>query len=69
MNNALWIPEHAVELQLRLCVEAHCRSSGHRAYEATLGAIEEYVARTTMTKDVKVFCAELFALCRDYFWR
>jgi hypothetical protein len=23
MNNALWIPERAVELQLRLCVEAH----------------------------------------------
>jgi hypothetical protein len=32
MNNALWIPEHAVELQLRLCVEAHCRSARHRAY-------------------------------------
>jgi hypothetical protein len=23
MNNALWIPERAVELRLRLCVEAH----------------------------------------------
>jgi hypothetical protein len=44
INNALWIPERAVELQLRLCVEAHCRSAGHRAYEATLGAIKEYVA-------------------------
>jgi hypothetical protein len=55
MNNALWIPERAVELQLRLCVEAHCRSAGHRANEATLGAIEEYVAWTTMAKDVKVF--------------
>jgi hypothetical protein len=55
MNNALWIPERAVELQLRLCVEAHCRSAGHRAYEATLGAIKEYVAWTTITKDVEVF--------------
>jgi Integrase zinc binding domain len=55
MNNALWIPERAVELQLRLCVESHCRSAGHRAYEATLGAIKEYVAWTTMAKDVKVF--------------
>jgi hypothetical protein len=44
MNNALWIPERAVELQIRLCVEAHCRSAGHIAYEATLGAIKEYVA-------------------------
>jgi hypothetical protein len=55
MNNALWIPECAVELQLRFCVEAHCRSAEHKAYEATLGAIKEYVAWTTMDKDVKVF--------------
>jgi hypothetical protein len=39
MNNALWIPERAVELQLRLCMVAHCRSAGHRSYEAPLGAI------------------------------
>jgi Integrase zinc binding domain len=55
MSNALRIPERAVELQLRLCVETHCRSAGHRAYEATLGVIKEYVAWTTMAKDVKVF--------------
>jgi hypothetical protein len=55
MNNALWILERAVELQLRLCVEADCRSAGHRAYEATIGAIKEYVAWTTMAKNVKVF--------------
>jgi hypothetical protein len=55
MNNALCIPECAVELQLRLFVEAHCRSAGHRAYEETLGAIKEYVAWTTMAEDVKVF--------------
>jgi Integrase zinc binding domain len=42
-------------LQLRLCVEAHCRSAGHIAYEATLGAIKEYVVWTAMAKDVKVF--------------
>jgi hypothetical protein len=38
MNNALWIPERAVELRLHLCVEAHCLSAGHRAYGATLKA-------------------------------
>jgi hypothetical protein len=54
-KNALWILELAVELQLSLCVEAHCRSAGRRAYEATLGAIKEYVAWTTMEGDVKVF--------------
>jgi hypothetical protein len=55
MINALCIPDRAVELQLRLCVEVHCRSAGHRACEATLGAIKEYVAWTTMAKTVKVF--------------
>jgi hypothetical protein len=65
MNNALWIPERAVELQLSLCVEAHCRSAGHRAYEETLGTIKEFVAWTKMVRDVKV-CAELFVLCRYY---
>jgi hypothetical protein len=54
MNNSLWILDRAVELQLRLCVEEYCRSAGHRAYKAILGAIEEYVAWTTMAKDVKV---------------
>jgi transposase InsO family protein len=55
MNNALWNTECAVEVQLRLCVEAHSRSTGHREYEETLGAIKEYVAWTTVAKDVKVF--------------
>jgi hypothetical protein len=44
MKNALWISDHAVDLQLHLCVKAHCRYAGHRAYEATLGVIKEYVA-------------------------
>jgi Integrase zinc binding domain len=55
MNNALWIPERAVELQIRLCVEAFCRSAGHRANEAMLGAIKEHAAWKTMARDVKVF--------------
>jgi hypothetical protein len=55
VNNALWIPEHAVELQLRLCVKAHCRYAGRRAYEATLDSIKECVSWTTMAKGVKVF--------------
>jgi hypothetical protein len=38
-----------------LCVEAHCLSAGHGAYEDTLGAIKLYVAWTTTAKDFKVF--------------
>jgi hypothetical protein len=55
ISNALRIPERAVEPQVRLCVDAHCRSARHRAYEATLCAIKENVTWTTMAKDVKVF--------------
>jgi hypothetical protein len=55
MNNILWIPERAVDLQLHSCVEAHCRFAGYREYEAGLGSIKEYVAWTTMANCVKVF--------------
>jgi hypothetical protein len=41
--------------QLLLCLEAHCRSAGHRAYEAKLGAIKKYVAWISVAKNVKVF--------------
>jgi Integrase zinc binding domain len=69
MNNALWIPERAVELQLRLFEEARCRSAGHKAYEARLGAIKEYVAWTTMAKDVKVFVQNCLHCIRYNSWR
>jgi hypothetical protein len=36
MNNAIWISERAADLQLRLRVEAQCRSAVNKAYEATL---------------------------------
>jgi Integrase zinc binding domain len=47
--------ESAVEQQLRLCVEAHSRYSGNRAYNVTLGSIKEYVSWATMAKIVKEF--------------
>jgi Integrase zinc binding domain len=55
MKNALWIPERAIGLQLHLFVETHCRFAGHRAHEATLGTVKDYVAWAIMTKYVKVF--------------
>jgi Integrase zinc binding domain len=54
-NHAPCIPERALDLQLRLCVEAHCRSAGHRACEATLDTIKEYVVWATIAKDVNFF--------------
>jgi hypothetical protein len=40
IKNALWIPEHAIELQLRLCIEAHHRFAVHRVREATIRSIK-----------------------------
>jgi transposase InsO family protein len=62
MNNALWIPERAVELQLRLCVRARCRPAGHRAYEATLGAIKDYVAWTRWRRISRNLCKTVFTV-------
>jgi hypothetical protein len=50
--------QRAVELQVCLCVETHCRSAGHRAYKATLGAIKECMVWTAMAKNFKVFVQE-----------
>jgi hypothetical protein len=54
MNHALFIPERAVELLLRLCVEAHCLFTGLRALETMLGAIKESFVWITTAQDV--FC-------------
>jgi hypothetical protein len=43
VGDSMWVPTKAVDLQLRLCVEAHCGAGGHRGYKATLIAIKEYV--------------------------
>jgi hypothetical protein len=32
MNNAPWIPERAVDMQLRWCMEAQCHPAVHRAH-------------------------------------
>jgi hypothetical protein len=55
VGDSMWVPAKAVDLQLRLCVEAHCGAGGHRGYNATLIAIEEYVNWVDMDKDGKVF--------------
>jgi hypothetical protein len=66
MKNSLWIPEFAVELQLRLCVEAHCRSAGHRAHEATLGAIKEYVHAQRWQRMSRSLCRTVCTLSLQF---
>jgi Integrase core domain/Integrase zinc binding domain len=55
VGDSMWVPAKAVDLQLSLCVEAHCGAGGHRGYKETLIAIKEYVTWVDMEKDVKVF--------------
>jgi hypothetical protein len=59
-NAAALIPERAVVLKLHVCIEKYSRSAGHRAYEAGLCAKKDYVAWTTMAKDVIVFVQNCF---------
>jgi hypothetical protein len=67
MKNALWIPERSVE-QPRLFVEGHCRSIGHRVYEATLGAIKEKWCGQRWRRMSRSLCKSI-AQCRNDSWR
>jgi hypothetical protein len=55
VDGVIWIPAKSVDLQLRLCVEAHCGAGGHRGYNATFSVIKAYVFWRMMAKDIKVF--------------
>jgi Integrase zinc binding domain len=55
IDGAIWVPEKAVDLQLRMCVETHFEAGGHRGFQATYGAVNTYVQWINMAKDIKVF--------------
>jgi hypothetical protein len=69
INNALWIPEPTVELQLSLCVEEAlplCRTQSVRSDAWRNQGV------CGMDNDGNVsqgLCAELFSLCRNDYWR
>jgi hypothetical protein len=66
MNNALWIPERAVELQLRLCVETHCRSAVHKGVRIDAWLNQGVYGMDNDGQGCQSLCAELFALCGKY---
>ncbi|KAF0702603.1 hypothetical protein AaE_015828 [Aphanomyces astaci] len=55
VNQVLWVPDEASELQLRLCVCAHASLAGHRASGPTLDSLVAFCWWTTMEKDVQFF--------------
>jgi RNase H-like domain found in reverse transcriptase len=56
-DGAIWIPDAALDVQLRNCVVAHCGCAGHRDTQATRAIIESKVRWSTLKADVDKFMA------------
>jgi transposase InsO family protein len=54
-EGAIWIPDPASDLQLRLCVIAHTGPSGHRGQAVTESALRQHYYWSTMSADVRSF--------------
>ncbi|ETV71524.1 hypothetical protein H257_13187 [Aphanomyces astaci] len=52
VNQVLWVPDEASELQLRMCVCVHASLTGHRASGPTLDSLVPFFWWTTMENDV-----------------
>ena len=52
---AVWIPCTALQLQIRICIIAHCGSGNHRGYNTTLRSIKEHFYWNEMDSDVLSF--------------
>ena len=50
-----YIPDDDEELQLRICVAAHCGLGGHRGLTSTMQIIKSKVSWSTMEADVRAF--------------
>ncbi|KAH9109322.1 hypothetical protein AeMF1_015599 [Aphanomyces euteiches] len=51
----IWIPDDAIDLQVRVCVVAHAGAAGHRRIDATTASVEEMFEWRTTKADVKGF--------------
>lgn len=56
-----YIPTEDTELQVRLCMEAHCGLGGNRGSTATKPIIREKVRWATIEAHVNSFCQDCFA--------
>lgn len=54
-NNAVWVPDEAADLQLRLCIIAHCGPGGHRGSSATEHDLRKYYFWSTLTSNIRTF--------------
>ncbi len=54
-NGKIYIPEDDDELQLRICVAAHCGLGGHRGLTANTNIVREKLHWSTMDADTRAF--------------
>ncbi|KAF0774600.1 hypothetical protein AaE_001700 [Aphanomyces astaci] len=55
VEDRLWIPDDAMELQLRLCVCAHASLAGHRGADLTMENLSKFCWWTTQKTNVQFF--------------
>ena len=58
----LYIPEKDQDVQLRICVAAHCGLGGHRGLSSTTQVIKDKVLWSTMDANIKAF-VQSFLVC------
>lgn len=54
-NGAIWIPDCAENIQLRLCIIGHTGAAGHRGREATAKTLSTFYSWSTLHEDVSMF--------------
>jgi len=54
-ENAIWIPDEAADMQLRLCIIGHTSAAGHRGINATESDIRKSFFWSTLREDVRDF--------------
>ena len=52
----VWIPNQAMNIQLRILIVAHTGIEGHRGIKTTLKNVLQFCYWTTVASDVKTFC-------------
>ncbi|GMF65957.1 unnamed protein product [Phytophthora lilii] len=61
----IWIPDDAVDMQMRICVVGHFGIAGHRGMKVTLQQIKAKFVWTNMAKDADFLCVAAYtALAR-----
>ena len=54
-TDAIWVPDDAKDIHLRLCVIAHTGPAGHRGATSTWHAVWLNFYLTTMEEDIRLF--------------